>query len=79
MNLSELRIAADLAVSNMTSARLDKIYESMTYDSKQELVNAIRNYVTESHTKDEVQTKAERLKAAIMSPVFQFEEAEILK
>ena len=77
MNLEELSDLTELAVSNMTSARLDEIWQSMDYKSKQELVNATRSYAVLAHTPDEVQSKQERLLAAWMSPVYQFEQAKI--
>ena len=75
MNAQELSDITHLAVQNMTAKRLDEIWASMTYKSKAELVNAIANYAVLGHTADEVQSKQERLLAALMSPIFQFEEA----
>lgn len=77
MNADELSDLTHLAVSNISAKRLDEIYESMSYDSKQELVNAIRNYAVLAHTPDEVQSKQERLLAALMSVIFIHEETEI--
>ena len=79
MNADELNNLTHIAISNITSKRLDEIYKSMDYKSKSELVSAIRNYAVLGHTKDEVQSKQERLLAALMSPIFIYEETEVMK
>ena len=79
MNADELSDLTHLAVSNISANRLDEIYKSMTYKDKAELVNAIANYAVLGHTKDEVQTKSERLLAAVIRPVFIYEEAKIME
>ena len=78
MDIKELSDLTHLAISNISAKRLDEIYKSMDYKTKAELVNAIRNYAVLGHTKDEVQSKQERLLAAIMSPIFIHEQAEII-
>ena len=78
MNIKELRAETDLAISNLTILRFRKIMKSADYKSESELVNAIRNYANKSHTKDEVQTKSERLLGALMFIVYQFEETKII-
>ena len=77
MNILELRAETDLAVSNLTILRFREIMNSVDYKSESELVNAIRGYANKSHTKDEVQTKQERLLGALMFIVYQFEEAKV--
>ena len=79
MDIKELSDLTHLAVSNISAKRLDEIYKSMTYKAKGELVNAIRNYAVLGHTKDEVQSKQERLLAAVIRPVFVYEEAKIME
>jgi metal-responsive CopG/Arc/MetJ family transcriptional regulator len=79
MNIGELSDLTELAVSNITAKRLDEIWESMSYKTKAELVNATRNYALLAHTKDEVQSKQERLLAAWMSVIYQHEQAEIME
>ena len=78
MNILELRASTDLAISNMTISRFREIMASADYKSESELVNAIRDYANKSHTKDEVQTKQERLLGALMFIVYQYEEAKII-
>ena len=77
MNSQELSDITHLAVSNMTVKRFREIMSSMDYKSEAELINAIRNYAVLGHTADEVQSKQERLLAALMSVIFQFEQAEV--
>ena len=79
MNAEELATLTELAISNMTTKRLRVIWDSMDYRSEQELVNAVRNYVSESHTPDDVQDKSMRVVAAFMSIIYQFEQAEVVK
>ena len=78
MNILELRASTDLAISNLTILRFRKIMKSADYKSESELVNAIRDYANKSHTRDEVQTKSERLLGALMFIVYQFEETKII-
>ena len=78
MNIEELRASTDLAISNLTISRFREIMKSADYKSESELVNAIRDYANKSHTKDEVQTKSERLLGALMFIVYQFEETEVI-
>ena len=77
MNAEELATLTELAISNMTSKRLRVIWDSMDYRSEAEIVNAIRNYVSESHTPDDVQDKSMRVVAAFMSIIYQYEQAEV--
>ena len=79
MDIEELATLTEFKISNMTTKRLRVIWDSMDYRSEQELVNAVRNYVTESHTPDDVQDKSMRVVAAFMSIVYQFEQAEVTK
>ncbi len=79
MDIKELSDIIHLAVQNMTVKRFREIMSSMDYKSEAELVNSIRNYAVLGHTPDEVQSKQERLLAALMSVIFQFEEAEVVK
>ena len=79
MNAEELATLTELAISNMTTKRLRVIWDSMDYRSEQEIVNAVRNYVTESHTPDDAQDKSMRVVAAFMSIIYQFEQAEVMK
>ena len=77
MNSQELSDITHLAIQNMTVKRFRKIMSSMDYKSEAELINSIRNYAVLGHSVDEVQTKSERLLAALMSVIFQFEQAEV--
>ncbi len=79
MDIEELSDLTHLSVSNMTAARLREILSSMDHKSEAELVNSIRNWAVLGHTADEVQTKAERVLAALMSVIFIYEEAEVRK
>lgn len=78
LSIKEIRAETDLAISNMTILRFREIMKSADYKSESELVNAIRDYANKSHTKDEVQTKQERLLGALMFIVYQHEQAEIM-
>ena len=79
MDIEETATLTELAISNMTTKRLRVIWDSMDYRSEQEIVNAVRNYVTESHTPDDVQDKSMRVVSAFMSIIYQFEQAEVIK
>ncbi len=79
MDLEELSDITHLAIQNMTVARFREIMSSMDYKSEAELINSIRNYAVLGHTVDEVQSKQERLLAALMSVIFIYEEAEVMK
>lgn len=77
MDKPELAILTDLMISNMTSKRLREIVKTMNHETEMEIVNAIRNYATTSHTAEDVQTKSERLLAAVMAPIYYYEEAKV--
>ena len=79
MNAQELSDITHLSIQNMTVKKFRKIMSSMDYKSEAELINSIRNYAVLGHSADEVQTKSERLLAALMSVIFQFEQAEVMK
>ena len=78
-SIKEKAALVELKISNLTSTRLDEIYDSMNAKSKAELVNSIRAYVVTAHSPDEVQSKSERLTAAIMAIVYQYEECEVVE
>ncbi|MBR9703257.1 hypothetical protein GOV10_04425 [Candidatus Woesearchaeota archaeon] len=75
MTPQELSDLTHLSIQNMTAKRLREILSSMDHKSEAELVNSIRNWAVLGHSKDEVQTKNERLLAAFMSVIFIYEEA----
>jgi hypothetical protein len=77
MDKPELATLTDLRISNITSKRLREILDSMTYETEMELIAAIRNYATTSHTAEDVRTKSERLLAAVMAPIYIYEEAKV--
>jgi hypothetical protein len=79
MNANELADLTELKISNMTVSRLREIWDSMGYKTEAELVNAIRNYAEKSHKPDEVQSKSDRLLAAFMMMIYEYEQAKIME
>ena len=79
MNAQELSDITHLSIQNMTVKRFREIMSSMDYKSEAELINSIRNYAVLGHSPDEVQTKSERLLAALMSVIFIYEETKVME
>jgi hypothetical protein len=78
LNIEERANLVKLRVANTSYEKLMKVMESLKDDpvNQRKLMDAVRNYVAPIGT---TESKAERVGHALMLPIFEYVEAEIME